>query len=140
MTNPQNRAADERVDEVRGDAGPADIEQQYQDPMDHPAVRVVHDGPLMVQQLPADGPWDSVSRALAGAGDSQRLLKIDGRRGRFVVIGTVAFRMGNSQQSALVGGLVPPNVPLPMHTTGEVWIARDAADSVVSAFWESWTR
>jgi len=135
------RDLDQAVDEVIGDAGPADIDQQHADPMNHPPVRVAHAGPVMVQQLPADGPWGSKTRSLVAADAvGVNLLKPDGRRVSALLVGTVAFRVGPTQADAAAGAVWPANVPLPIHTNGEIWIAYNAADSVVSVVWESWTK
>lgn len=134
------RRADEVVDEVLGEPGPDDLEQQYPDPMPHPPVRVVHDGPVMAQQLPLHGSWDSTYGSVTAAADAVKLLKPDPKRSSAQLVSTVAFRVGESQATARAGAPWPPNVPLVLKTTGEVWIAYNAADATVTAVWESWTR
>lgn len=141
--NNDPRAVDQAVNEVMGEPGPDDLDQVHADPMDHPPVRVKHDGPIMTQQLPADGPWGSKSFGLAAAAPANctKLLNPNPQRKHAHIVGTAAFRVGATQADALTSGAVwPPNVPLTLDTTGEVWIGYNAADSVVSAVWESWTR
>lgn len=139
MNQPSARNMDQAVDEVLGEPGPADLEQQQADPMDHPAVRVAQDGPVMVKVLPTDGPWDSGRVTLDAVTTFARAVKPDKRRAYVQLLSTVAFRYGSTQEGAVRGPTQPAGEPLRLTTTGEVWVARDALDAVVGFHFESWT-
>lgn len=139
------RPVDQAVDEITGQPGPEDLDQVHADPLNHPPVRVAQDGPVMVEQLPTDGPFDTgrvtldTTGVVAGDVPTARILKRDKRRASCLIIGTVAFRFGSSQKGAIAGAIWPANTQLRLTTVQEVWVARDTADCVVSYSFESWT-
>lgn len=132
------RDVDQAVDEIRGEPGPADLDQQYADPMNHPPVRVAQDGPVNVQQLPPDGPWGTTSRSFTATDAPVMMIKPDLRRSEVRFTAAVPFKIGPTSNGPWA--VCPANEWTPVRTTQEVWVAYNAADATVSAVWECWTR
>lgn len=109
-----------------------------------PVVDVTVRGPVRTQELPrrAGATFTRTVPAMSGTVPALRVLAADHKRARAVIMSIgqnmlVAFSQASAQDASRMA-LWPANVPFPVTTATEVWVASSTATTSISVITELW--